>query len=86
LDGEAEALVLDGLERLSQDRTAIVISHQKTTLRDVTRTVKVSDGRLSEVATSPPLNEEGEIGDFDLAQVTSVDGVSPRAAVPPVRE
>jgi subfamily B ATP-binding cassette protein MsbA len=84
LDGEAEALVLDGLERLSQNRTAIVISHQKTTLRDVTRTVRVVDGGLREVSGSMPL-VVGEEDDFEMAPMSPADGNVPRAGVPPVR-
>lgn len=48
LDRESEALVLDGLARLSQGRTTIVISHHEAALRDVTRLVHVVDGELIE--------------------------------------
>lgn len=44
LDKESEVLVLDGLHRLSRGRTTLVISHQPTALRDVTRLLHV-DGR-----------------------------------------
>ena len=44
LDKESEVFVLDGLHRLSRGRTTLVISHQPTALRDVTRLLHV-DGR-----------------------------------------
>ncbi|MDP9333418.1 MAG: ABC transporter ATP-binding protein/permease, partial [Actinomycetota bacterium] len=48
LDRESEALVLDGLARLSDGRTTIVISHHDAALRDVTRVMNVADGHLVE--------------------------------------
>ena len=48
LDRKSEELVLDGLARLSEGRTTLVISHQVAALRDVTRVVHVEEGRLRE--------------------------------------
>ena len=48
LDHESEALVLDGLARLSKGRTTIVISHHAAALRGVTRLIHVSGRRLTE--------------------------------------
>src|SRR5207244_566724 len=48
LDRESEALVLDGLRRLSEGRTSLVISHHEAALRDATRIVHVTGGQLFE--------------------------------------
>src|SRR5262249_1709964 len=48
LDRKSERLVLDGLARLSEGRTTIVISHHEAALRDVSRVVHVVDHHLIE--------------------------------------
>ena len=48
LDKESEVLVLDGLHRLSRGRTTLVISHQPTALRDVTRLLHVDGHHITE--------------------------------------
>ena len=48
LDVQSEALVLDGLRRLSQGRTTIVISHHAAALRDVDRLIYVGKRSLTE--------------------------------------
>ena len=50
LDRESEALVLDGLARLSQGRTTFVISHHDAALSRVDRLFEVCDGKLQERA------------------------------------
>jgi subfamily B ATP-binding cassette protein MsbA len=57
LDGESEAYVLDGLERLAEGRTTIVISHHAAALRGVTRVVHVAHGHIEELALSAARTE-----------------------------
>lgn len=57
LDRESESLVLDGLARLANGRTTIVISHHEAALRDVTRIVHVADGHLIEGLTLQDLGQ-----------------------------
>lgn len=49
LDRVSEALVLDGLARLSANRTTLVISHHDTALLNVDRIVQLVDGEIVEV-------------------------------------
>ncbi|GAA0446617.1 protein-tyrosine-phosphatase [Actinoplanes capillaceus] len=46
LDRDSEALVLDGLHRLTRNRTTFVISHHPAALARVDRIVEVRDGHL----------------------------------------
>jgi ATP-binding cassette subfamily B protein len=66
LDHESEALVLDGLERLSRGRTTLVISHQEAALRDVTRILSVAAHHIAEL----PLGA-GEDGLDSVGRVVS---------------
>ncbi|HET9729111.1 MAG TPA: ATP-binding cassette domain-containing protein, partial [Acidimicrobiia bacterium] len=50
LDRESERLVLDGLDRLTEGKTTIVISHHEAALRGVSRLFHVIDGALVESA------------------------------------
>jgi subfamily B ATP-binding cassette protein MsbA len=54
LDREAEALVVDGLARLSQGKTTLVISHHEAALAGVDRVIEVSGGRLHERSGRQP--------------------------------
>ena len=67
LDRESEALVLDGLARLSRGRTTIVISHHEAALRDVTRLVHVVDGQLI---------EQTELSDGKQARAVGADALA----------
>jgi subfamily B ATP-binding cassette protein MsbA len=53
LDRDAEALVLDGLARLTAGRTTFVISHHDTVLARVSRVVEVRDSQLHERPMPP---------------------------------
>ena len=48
LDAESEALVRDALARLLEGRTAVVIAHRLSTVRDADRVVVVDEGRIVE--------------------------------------
>jgi ATP-binding cassette subfamily B protein len=76
LDMESEALVLDGLQRLSEGRTTIVISHHAAALRNVSRIVHVVNGTLQEAKVSPEVPEADDVADVDLD--ATADGVANR--------
>jgi len=48
LDAESEALVRDALSRLMRGRTAVVIAHRLSTVRDADRVVVIDEGRVVE--------------------------------------
>jgi ABC-type transport system involved in cytochrome bd biosynthesis fused ATPase/permease subunit len=50
LDVESERLVLDGLARLSQEKTTFVISHHDSTLEGVDKILRVVDHSVIEEA------------------------------------
>jgi ABC-type multidrug transport system fused ATPase/permease subunit len=69
LDRRSEALVVDGLARLSQGRTTIVISHHEAALRDVSRVIHIEDGQLRE--TGPPSGATGAVEDGSVRAMTA---------------
>ncbi len=59
LDVGTESLIQDALERLLQDRTAIIIAHRLSTIRDVDRILVLKRGRLVESGTHEALLKLG---------------------------
>ncbi len=59
LDTSSEALVLEALERLLADRTALVIAHRLATVRRADAIVVVEDGRIAECGTHDDLAARG---------------------------
>ncbi len=55
LDAESEALVRDALARLLAGRTALVIAHRLSTVRDATRVVVLDAGRVAETGSHEEL-------------------------------
>lgn len=61
LDTETERQVQEALRALCQGRTTIAIAHRLSTLRNATRLVVLSDGRVAEEGTHDELMEKGGI-------------------------
>jgi subfamily B ATP-binding cassette protein MsbA len=59
LDTESERLVQEAIERLMQDRTAVVIAHRLATVRDADRILVIADGRVVEQGTHDQLFQQG---------------------------
>lgn len=62
LDGETEALVMRGIERLTAGRTTFVIAHRLSTVRKADLIVVLRDGRIAEQGGFDELMARG--GDF----------------------
>lgn len=61
LDSRSAALVLNGLQRLIERRTVIIISHQVQALRNMDRVVVLDGGRLIAEGTPASLLAEGSL-------------------------
>ena len=55
LDAESEELVIEGLERLMQGRTVIIIAHRLSTLRNADRIIVINEGMVAEDGTHADL-------------------------------
>ena len=55
LDAEGERLVQEAIERIMQDRTALVIAHRLSTVRRADRIVVMAEGRIAESGTHDEL-------------------------------
>ena len=79
LDGETEALIMQGLERLTAGRTTFIIAHRLSTVRKADLIVVLRDGRIAEQGSFEALMAQG--GHFASlyrrqAGVTQEDGVA----------
>lgn len=59
LDAESEALVQDALDRLTRDRTTLVIAHRLATVVSADRIVVLKDGGIAEMGTHAELMRAG---------------------------
>ena len=59
LDTESEQLIQRALKTLLRGRTAFVIAHRLSTVRDADRIVVIKDGRITEAGSHPELLERG---------------------------
>jgi ABC-type multidrug transport system fused ATPase/permease subunit len=55
LDTESERLVIEGLERLMEGRTVIMIAHRLSTLRNADKIIVLKDGVVVEEGTNDEL-------------------------------
>jgi ATP-binding cassette, subfamily B, multidrug efflux pump len=59
VDGETEALIQEGIERLLANRTALVIAHRLSTIRKMDRILVLDHGRLAEEGNHEQLLARG---------------------------
>jgi subfamily B ATP-binding cassette protein MsbA len=59
LDTESERLVQEAIDRLMQDRTALVIAHRLATVRDADRILVLEEGKIVEQGTHDELFQRG---------------------------
>ncbi len=59
LDGETEALIMQGLERLTAGRTTFIIAHRLSTIRKADLIVVLRDGGIAEQGSFEALMDRG---------------------------
>ncbi|HMA49723.1 MAG TPA: ABC transporter transmembrane domain-containing protein, partial [Magnetospirillaceae bacterium] len=78
LDAESERAVQAALEKLSEDRTTLVIAHRLATVKKADRIVVIEDGRIVSEGTHDALIKEGGLY-ARLAALQFTDGVESAA-------
>jgi len=75
VDTETERRIQESLDDLAADRTAVVIAHRLSTVRDADQILVVEDGELTERGTHDDLlAREGRYADLWNVQMTTLDG------------
>jgi ATP-binding cassette subfamily B protein len=59
VDSETESAILQSLRRVREGRTAIIVAHRVSALRDADRIILLRDGRIAESGTHEELLERG---------------------------
>ncbi|MFB6302710.1 MAG: ABC transporter ATP-binding protein, partial [Haloferacaceae archaeon] len=76
VDTETEELIQRSLDRLIEDRTAFVVAHRLSTIKDADRILVLEDGEVVEAGTHGDLLAlDGIYGDLWRAQAGDGDGV-----------
>jgi ATP-binding cassette, subfamily B, bacterial len=78
LDAETEALIMDGLGRLTAARTTFIIAHRLSTVRAADLIVVIRDGRIAEQGTFAELMARG--GEFARLYRLADPDAAPRGA------
>jgi ATP-binding cassette subfamily B protein len=75
VDTETERRIQESLDDLAADRTAVVIAHRLSTVRDADQILVVEDGEIAERGTHEALLEaDGRYADLWSVQTTTLDG------------
>jgi subfamily B ATP-binding cassette protein MsbA len=61
LDTESEKMVQKAIERLMQDRTALVIAHRLSTVQNADKIIVIDKGRVVETGPHSELYENGSL-------------------------
>ncbi len=69
LDPENEALIQDAIERLLRDKTALIITHRRSTMQRADKVIVLEQGRVAEIVTNVP-------GTKDEGRRTKDEGIS----------
>jgi ABC-type multidrug transport system fused ATPase/permease subunit len=81
VDLRTEAVILDGLERLMEGRTTVIVAHRLSTLRRADRILVLDGGRLVEQGTSEELIEAAGLFS-NLHSLHTGAGVQPQISRP----
>jgi ATP-binding cassette, subfamily B, bacterial len=84
LDVETEAMVMDGINRLTRGRTTFIIAHRLSTVRSADMILVLRDGKIAESGSFAELMQRG--GVFSgLYNTQFVDSPTPDSARPESR-
>jgi ATP-binding cassette subfamily B protein len=78
VDTETEMLIQRSLDRLTEDRTTMVIAHRLSTVKDADQIIVLEDGRVVEQGTHEDLlDEDGLYANLWAVQAGEIDDLPP---------